>query len=237
MPRLPRSTSSDRRKGSRHLEQVNFSGTWVEPALSIRPLACAHILWIVVIGGIRIQADENKESDDERFTKENYSKFNFPAQNSQGLTSVYSKEPANLWKEALSEIHGKPRLFANEVKTNIDTFWQLNMKLTVLMPLICLSRYTKIIQIQTRRKWVNCLSREVTCLSFIQICRYGFQCKFGSLCAYFHPFAITASKVNKDPVLKTKQKEDNDKNENFKGIIKELESELKNMKVYFKWKF
>ena len=39
--------------------------------------------------------DENKESDDlsddERFTKEDYSKFNFPAQNSQGLTSDYSK--------------------------------------------------------------------------------------------------------------------------------------------------
>ena len=67
----------------------------------------------------------------------------------------------------------------------------------------------------------------MTCLSFIQICRYGFQCKFGSLCAYFHPFAITASKDNKDPVLKTKQKEDNDKNENFKGIIKELEVRIK----------
>ena len=32
MPRLPRSTSSDRRKGSMHLEQVNFSGTWVDPS-------------------------------------------------------------------------------------------------------------------------------------------------------------------------------------------------------------
>ena len=82
---------------------------------------------------------------------QNYN-FNFLAQNSPGLTSVYSKEPANLWKEALSETHGKPRLFANEVKTNVDTFWQLNMKLTVLIPLICLSRYTKIIQIQTRSK-------------------------------------------------------------------------------------
>ena len=44
MPRLPRSTSSDRRKGSRHLEQLNFSGTWVEPTPSIRPLAFAYIL-------------------------------------------------------------------------------------------------------------------------------------------------------------------------------------------------
>ena len=77
-----------------------------------------------MIGGIRIQADENKE-------------------------------PANLWKEALSESHGKPRLFANEVKTNVDTFWQLNMKLTLLMPLICLSRYTKIIQIQGIRIQVD----------------------------------------------------------------------------------
>ena len=65
---------------------------------------------------------------------------------------IIQKELANHWEEALSETHGKPRLFANEVKTNVDTFWQLNMKLTVLIPLICLSRYTKIIQIQTRSK-------------------------------------------------------------------------------------
>ena len=72
--------------------------------------------------------DENKESDDlsddERFTKENFSKFNFPTQNSQSFTVIIQKELANHWEEAWSETQGKPKVFTNEVGTVIDTFWQ-----------------------------------------------------------------------------------------------------------------
>ena len=37
---------------------------------------------------------------------------------------IIQKELTNHWEEALSETHGKPKVFTNEVGTVIDTFWQ-----------------------------------------------------------------------------------------------------------------
>ena len=63
-------------------------------------------------------------------------------------------------------------------------------------------------------------------------CRYGYRCKFGSNCAYFHPFQFRKGEENKSSHVENNvEKEKDCEIERLKSIVKVLEMEVEESKV------
>ena len=59
---------------------------------------------------------ESSDNDEERFTRENFDRFNFPKRNSDCFTVMIENNMADTWQECFEQLYGKPNV--NKIKSS-----------------------------------------------------------------------------------------------------------------------
>ena len=72
---------------------------------------------------------ESSDNDEERFTRENFDRFNFPKRNSDSFTVMIENNMADTWQECFEQLYGKPNVNKNKSSgTEAGRVWKVDLE-------------------------------------------------------------------------------------------------------------